>query len=131
VYSGGGVNHTSALTMSAFGASGAYHEHLTIVRRAYADRRDALVAALRRSPVHLDVPSPAGGWFIWLPLPAGRPAADMLATAERHGVSFTPGSTFHVDGADDDHVRLSFSLLAPAELEEAARRLGAALAETR
>ena len=131
VHSGGGVNHTSALTMAAFGSSGAYREHLTIVRRAYADRRDALVAALRRSPVHLDVPSPAGGWFIWLPLPVGRPAADVLATAERHGVSFMPGSTFRVDRADDNHIRLSFSLLAATELDEAARRLGVALAETR
>ncbi len=130
VYSGGGVNHTSALAMAAFGASGAYREHLTMIRREYADRRDALVAALRRSPVQLDVPSPAGGWFIWLPLPDDRPAAEVLATAERHGVSFMPGSTFHVDAADDGHIRLSFSLLATTELEEAARRLGAALAET-
>lgn len=130
VYSGGGVNHTSALAMAAFGASGDYREHLTVVRREYADRRDALAVALRRSPVHLDVPSPAGGWFIWLPLPAGRSAPDLLARAEGHGVSFTPGSTFHVDAAEDDHIRLSFSLLEPAELEEAARRLGLALAET-
>ena len=130
VYSGGGVNHTSALTMAAFGDSGAYREHLTTVRREYAERRDALVSGLRRSSVQLDVPSPAGGWFIWLPLPTGRTAADVLATAERHGVSFMPGSTFHVDGAADDHIRLSFSLLATTELEEAARRLGVALAET-
>jgi 2-aminoadipate transaminase len=129
VHSGGGVNHTAALTMAAFGASGAYREHLNTVRHEYATRRDALVAALRGLPIGLDVASPAGGWFVWLPLPAGR-AADVLVTAEEHGVSFMPGSTFHVDGADDDHVRLSFSLLAPAELEEAARRLGVALAAT-
>jgi len=130
VHSGGGVNHTAALTMAAFGASGAYREHLNAVRREYAIRRDTLLATLRRLPVRLDVPSPAGGWFVWLPLPAGRPAANVLVTAEEHGVSFMPGSTFHVDGADDDHIRLSFSLLAPAELEEAAQRLGIALAET-
>jgi DNA-binding transcriptional MocR family regulator len=131
VHSGGGVNHTTALAMAAFGASGAYREHLAIVRRAYATRRDALVAALRRLPVDLDVPSPGGGWFVWLPLPVGRPAVEVLASAEACGVSFMLGSTFHVDGADDDHIRLSFSLLAPAELDEAARRLGVALAETR
>jgi 2-aminoadipate transaminase len=130
VHSGGGVNHTTALAMAAFGASGAYRDHLTIIRREYATRRDTLVAALRRLPIRLDVPSPAGGWFVWLPLPAGRSAAEVLATAEEHGVSFMPGSTFHVTGADDDHIRLSFSLLAPVELDEAARRLGVALAET-
>ena len=54
----------------------------------------------------------------------------MLAAAERHGVSYMPGSTFHLDGADNGHVRLSFSLLAATELEEAARRLGVALTET-
>jgi DNA-binding transcriptional MocR family regulator len=104
---------------------------LTTVRRGYAARRDALVLALRRLPIDLDVPSPAGGWFVWLPLPRQQRPRDLLPTAERHGVSFMPGSTFHVDGADDDHIRLSFSLLTPDELEEAARRLGAALAETR
>jgi 2-aminoadipate transaminase len=131
VHSGGGVNHTTALAMAAFGTSGAYRDHLATVRGAYAARRDALVLALRRLPIDLDVPSPTGGWFVWLPLPRPQRPSDLLPTAERHGVSFMTGSTFHVDAADDDHIRLSFSLLTPDELEEAARRLGSALAETR
>jgi 2-aminoadipate transaminase len=130
VHSGGGVNHTTALAMAAFGASGAYRDHLTTVRGEYVARRDALIGALRRLPIDLEVPSPAGGWFVWLPVPRQQRPGDLLPTAERHGVSFMAGSTFHVDAADDEHIRLSFSLLAPAELEEAARRLGAALAET-
>jgi 2-aminoadipate transaminase len=42
-------------------------------------------------------------------------------------VAFLPGTRFHVDGGGDRQARLSFSYCAPAELTEAARRLGRAL----
>ena len=118
VHSGGGVNHSVAMTMARFGASGAYAKHLTHVRERYRQQRDALGLG----------PKPGGGWFVWLRLPSGVDAATLLPVAERHGTSFVPGSAFHVDGDNGhDHVRLSFSHLPPDELTEAARRLTAAI----
>jgi 2-aminoadipate transaminase len=128
VDSGGGVNHTTALTMAAFGAGGGYDRHVAAVRRRYRMQRDALVTALRERAPALRTPSPAGGWFLWVPLPAGLPADRLLAAAERHGTSFVPGHRFFADGRGGaDRIRLSFSLLPPADLARAAQRLAAAL----
>jgi 2-aminoadipate transaminase len=126
VDSGGGVNHTTAFTMATFASSGGYERHLVRLRAAYREQRDALAGSL-------DVPfaeRPTGGWFLWLPLPAGRRGSELLPVAEAHGVSFVEGSRFTVDGTGDDHIRLSFSMLAPADLTEAGRRLRRALVGT-
>ncbi|MFG1989055.1 PLP-dependent aminotransferase family protein [Actinoplanes sp. NPDC048988] len=122
VDSGGGVNHSVALTMAVFGASGAYDRHLAMIRERYAAQRDALVEGLSR------VAAPDGGWFLWVPTPDGVHADDLLAAAERHGTSFVPGSRFHVGGQGGaGYVRLSFSHLPPPDLAEAARRLTRAM----
>jgi 2-aminoadipate transaminase len=116
VDSGGGVNHSVAMTMAAFGDAGWYDGHVASVREQYRAQRDALAGAL-------GVSAPAGGWFLWLPMPAG-----LLPAAEARGVSFVPGTRFYADGKSGaDRVRLSFSHLSPADLERAAERLKAAV----
>jgi 2-aminoadipate transaminase len=124
VHSGGGVNHTTAMTMAVFGADGSYDRHVARLRAEYSVQRDALTEALRSEG--LPVEPPAGGWFVWLRVPTS--AQRLLTAAERHGVSFTPGPEFWADGSGgDDRVRLSFSRLPARELSEAARRLAAAV----
>ena len=130
--SGGGVNHAAACAMATFGDCGGYLDHVARARQAYRRQRDTLVGALRAGMPELAVPSPAGGWFLWLPLPDGVGAAALLTVAERHGVSFVPGTEFYLDGAEGDrYIRLCFSFLAPRELAEAAARLTAAVKTTR
>jgi 2-aminoadipate transaminase len=126
VDSGGGVNHTTAMSMVGFGDSGAYDRHLRVARAAYAARRDALAGAVRGLPVRFEVPE--GGWFLWLSLPDHAPVERLLDIAPRHGVAFLPGTRSYA-AADDGRyrARVSFSLYAPDELVEAARRLGSAL----
>jgi DNA-binding transcriptional MocR family regulator len=126
VDSGGGVNHATAVTMASFGTSGAYQRHVARIRDAYRRQRDILVAALR---AHLPVEVPQGGWFLWVRLPPTCSGTQLLARAERAGVSFVPGAKFSVDQGDgDDHIRLSFSHLPAADLTEAATRLGGLIA---
>lgn len=127
VDSGGGLNHTTALTMAIMGTSGRYAEHLRDILEVYRRQRDALTSALRTScpEVRFDVPD--GGWFLWLRLPDGLTATALLAEAAGHSVSFLPGHRCHMRAPADDHVRLSFSMFEPAMLTEAARRLGRAL----
>jgi 2-aminoadipate transaminase len=127
VESGGGVNHTAALTMAAFARSGGYDVHVAGLRRRYARQRDALVDALRTAAPPMPVPSPDGGWFVWLPLPDGVTARSLRTVAEKHGVSFVEGSVFFVRRGGERHVRLSFSLFDEDVLTEAGTRLGRAL----
>ena len=71
---------------------------------------------------------PSGGFFLWLTLPPGLLASDLLPVAERHGVAFAPGRRFCTDG-DDRSLRLAFSLYDEASLAEGGRRLAAAITE--
>lgn len=126
VHSGGGVNHTAAVTMAAFRAGGGYQRHVAGVRDEYRTQRDALVSALRENGA--EVGSPGGGWFVWMALPSGISAADLLPVAERHGVSFVPGTRFWADGSGGtDRIRLSFSHLPAEDLRTAAHRLTEAI----
>lgn len=105
------------------------------VRRSlpyYRERRDALLAALKR---HMDgeyeATSPGGGHHVWVTLI--RPVEERLLYSEavRHGVSFTPGGAVTAERPQRTSLRLSFSLLDPEELEEGVRRLARALREVR
>ena len=49
--SGGCVSHFSSLVVAEFGITGEYAQHVEYLRRAYTERRDALLAALSQ---HLD-----------------------------------------------------------------------------
>jgi DNA-binding transcriptional MocR family regulator len=124
VDSGGGVNHANALTMASFCTSGLFSANVATLRAAYRERRDVLAGALRG----FEVVVPGGGWFLWVRLPGGLLASDLLPAAERHGVSFVPGPQFY-PGRDGGHeyVRLAYSFLDLPDLAEAADRLSRAV----
>jgi len=127
--SGGGISHFASLVVAEFVASGAYATQVERYRKAYRERRDAILEALAEHvPDDATWTSPAGGYFTWVTLPAGRDARALLAEAEARGMSFVPGSVFHLDREGGGRaLRLSFSRSSPADLREAVRRLGHAL----
>ncbi|MGW4462742.1 aminotransferase-like domain-containing protein [Micromonospora sp. NPDC004704] len=127
--SGGGVNHANALSMAEFARAGAYEHHLEGIRDRYRGQRDALVSAVRHHLPEVAFDTPAGGWFLWLRLPAPVSATALLPYAEASGVSYLPGTHFFVTDGGDDHLRLSFSLFAPDLLEEGVRRLARAMTD--
>ncbi len=129
IESGGCVSQFSAHVVAALLEAGAYGAHTAALRLAYASRRDALADALgEQLPAGCCVTVPSGGFFLWLTLPQGLLATDLLPVAERHGVAFAAGRRFCTDG-DDRSLRLAFSLYDEASLTEGGRRLAAAIAE--
>jgi len=93
-------------------------------RQLVRERRDLAERELARLLPEWSWSSPEGGLSLWVRLPGG--TADGLAqVALRHGVEFTPGSAHAVDGACDDHLRLSYGP-PPAVLREGIARLAAA-----
>ncbi|MBN2387178.1 MAG: PLP-dependent aminotransferase family protein [Anaerolineales bacterium] len=111
--------------LEAYVTVGRYQMHLRRSCLTYRRRRDALVAAVRQylpEGVALDVPM--GGLFLWLRLPAGIRAADLLARAAAAGVAFAPGPQFFPHPPDGEgYLRLNFASQPPAIGEEAIRRL--------
>ncbi|GLC46903.1 hypothetical protein PLESTB_001282300 [Pleodorina starrii] len=100
-----------------------------VVRPQLAARCTALVSALRRylPPGSFEsLVEPRGGYFLWLELRKDIDSRRLLSLAEsRHGVRFTPGP--NCGGGPPHCLRLAFSFYNEAELEEGARRLGAAV----
>jgi 2-aminoadipate transaminase len=111
-----------------YAADGFIDDHVAELRGFYAERRDALHGGLTLSmPTEIEWTVPGGGFFIWLRLPTGVSANEMLVTAARHDVAYLPGSWFYPLGdVQSNGLRLSFSSLSIDRLKEGARRLGAA-----
>ena len=98
------------------------------IRDVYRDRRDAMVAALEREmPPGVRFTRPTGGLFVWVELPRGVDARDLLATCLEHDVAFVPGGAFFPNGGHENTCRLNFSAMPPDRIDEGVARFGAAL----
>jgi len=92
--------------------------------RTYAERRDAMLAALEEHfPTEVRWTRPEGGFFVWAELPSFLDAGTLLAEAVEHGVTFVPGSAFFPDGQGRNCMRLAFCYAEPEAITEGIRRL--------
>lgn len=129
--SGGGVNHFAAMVVASLCESGDFEEQVIYLQNAYRQRRDTLSDALAEFlPPDCSWTKPGGGFFIWVTLPEGMDAAEVLGRAEEAGMAFIPGVKFCLDGGGRRALRLAFSLYPPDQLAEAAQRLGKAIRPT-
>ena len=69
-----------------------------------------------------------GGLYIWCRLRGALDGATLLQRAQAAGVTFVPGEPFYGDGLGRHELRLCFSAVPPARIEEGVRRLAAAFA---
>jgi DNA-binding transcriptional MocR family regulator len=127
--------HTNTLSQhmaARFLASGGYERQLRKSIPFYRERRDALMDSLER---HLAgeyrAQRPNGGHHVWVTLDRPLNERDLYTEALRHGVSFTPGGVVSVERPAQSHLRLSFSLVDPPELDEGVKRLARAIREVR
>ena len=101
--------------------------HLTRVRGAYRDRRDALLAGLPGAlPSGSSWNRPEGGMFVWVRLPDGHDATDALRRAIAHDVAYVPGAPFFASTPDAATLRMSFTTHTPQEITEGLARLSKA-----
>ena len=104
-----------------FIARGSFAPNLERVNAQLKARRDAMLAALEKRFAGARWTRPEGGYFVWLELPLGTDARELLARAE--GVAAVAGTEFT---ATANFVRLAYSFAAPDEIEEGVARLAAA-----
>lgn len=104
---------------------GELHPHIDRLKATFRSRKSALCGALREVCPDVGFVEPAGGYFVWIQLPAGVDADALLADAQTsHGVAFTPGSRCSLGPHPlSRHARLSFAFYSEAELVEGVERL--------
>jgi 2-aminoadipate transaminase len=103
-------------------------EQLVRSRDLYRRKGERMLAALERSmPAGARWTQPQGGFFSWLTLPDGADSPDLARRAAEQGVGIVPGTLFFPDGRGADTVRLSFSLVDEAQIDEGIARLGSLL----
>ncbi len=122
-------NVLAEATVWEFIRRGLFEPNLERVRGLLGARRDAMLAALERElPAEASWNRPQGGYFVWLELPAGTSAADLLVRAEEAGVTFVKGSDFYAGGrGGETAARLAFSFVSPEAIGEGIARLAALL----
>jgi GntR family transcriptional regulator/MocR family aminotransferase len=108
---------------------GRYHAHLQRSCTVYRRRRDAMLAALERyMPPGTTWLRPKGGLFVWVTLPEGLWASNLLPRACGEGVIFAPGGNFHLDPSEGEgFMRLNFASNTEDVIEEGIMRLGLAM----
>jgi 2-aminoadipate transaminase len=123
--------HSSTFTqmVACEAAQGGFLDrHVKLIRRVYAERRDAMVEALERhAPAGVSWTRPQGGLFLWVTLPAPLEASAVLKEALAAKVAFIPGNAFHPHGGCRNMLRLNFSYCRPEVIEEGIARLCAVL----
>ena len=92
----------------------------------YRERRDCMLAGLsKHMPDGVTWTKPEGGMFIWVTLPEGMDAADLLSKSlETEKVAFVPGRPFFADGSNANTMRLSYSCMSNELIEQGMMRLG-------
>jgi 2-aminoadipate transaminase len=119
--------YTAALA-EWFISTGKHAEHISQLRDIYAAKcRQMLVALEREMPEGTTWTHPKGGFFIWVTLPEGVDAVDMVATARENLVDYIPGPSFYSDGSGRRSLRLSFSNVTGDQIDTGIGRLAATL----
>lgn len=110
--------------------SGGLESQIERTREVYAEKCRVFLEALEKyiKPewgVHWT--KPEGGLFLWMELPYGLEAAELLEEALKQNVAFVIGSAFHCDSGGRNTLRLNFSFPSLEQLDTGAERLANAI----
>jgi len=105
--------------------SGAFERHVRRLRKRYAERRTALIDALRSSmPPGATWSEPRGGLLLWVTLPDGADANAIGAEAREAGILYMSGAACYLDARGRDQLALSFANQSPASIGRGITQLG-------
>ena len=105
--------HTDQLAQAAlaeFTKRGLLVRHLSRMRKVYSSRLAALEVALQtHMPEGVRWTRPEGGMCLWLELPAGFDASELLMHVREKSVTFAPGRYFYFQNPQPNTLRLGFA----------------------
>ena len=126
--------HTQNLVQFAMARlirNGSFDNHLKVLRAEHARRCTMMVAAIQRHVAAgaLRFNRPQGGLYLWCRLAGNLSARSVHERALASGVAFVAGHAFYPDPAGESELRLCFSSVMPAAIDDAVRRLAESLRE--
>jgi 2-aminoadipate transaminase len=120
--------HTDQLSQAVllrFAESGRLNDHRRKVIEAGRRRLDtALAACAEFLPEAASFTRPTGGMNLWVRLPEPLDSGELLARAEREGVSYLPGKYFAVSRIEPGALRISFAAPSPEKIRQGVATLG-------
>jgi DNA-binding transcriptional MocR family regulator len=120
----------SQFAISEYLSTWDWRAQIASFRDMYRIRRDAMLRGLDdHMPAGATWTHPKGGFFVWMTLPEGFDADQLMGRATSHRVAFVPGTAFYADGLGSRNMRLSYCFPTPEAIYEGTRRLGEAIKE--
>jgi DNA-binding transcriptional MocR family regulator len=93
-------------------------------------KRDTMVANLEKyMPEGITWTKPDGGLFLLITLPEGYDSKELFEIAIKQNVAFVIGEAFFCDGTGKNTLRVNFSFMDDAGIEEGIKRLSVAVRE--
>jgi 2-aminoadipate transaminase len=120
--------HASLLAQAAiheFAKHGLLSRHVKRVKKAYVQRRDAMLESLdRHFPEEAKWTRPEGGMSVWVRLPQPLSSRQLLLQSIEEGVTFISGDHFYASSPQQNMMRLSFTMAGAQSIEEGVKRIG-------
>jgi 2-aminoadipate transaminase len=100
-------------------------EYAGTIRATYKKRLLVMLEAMDEYfPEGVTWTRPEGGMFLWVTLPEGLDAQELLLKAVERKVAYVPGQPFHPDGSGKNTMRVNFSNATEKMIKEGVKRLG-------
>ena len=123
--------HTDQLaqaTLAEFVRRGHLTRHLAKMKKIYRSRLEVLEDALvQHMPEETTWTRPEGGMTVWITLPPGFDAGELLIHIRERGVLFVPGRYFYTQQPQPNTLRLGFGALDEKRIARGVQMLGDAL----
>jgi 2-aminoadipate transaminase len=99
----------------------------------YRAKRDAMLRGLHEvlGSSGAEISKPAGGFFLWIRLPAGTDGKRLADLAGQARVQYTAGPAFFPNGGGEEFIRLAYSLETPEKCYEGAHLIARAILAAR
>lgn len=103
-------------------------EHIGKIIELYKSRRDLAISTMKRCfPSNVTYEIPKGGIFVWISLPQGYNARELLQLALQKKVSFVPGGSFYTTSGKENEIRLNYSNMCEEKIVKGIEILGGLL----
>ncbi|MCE0558743.1 PLP-dependent aminotransferase family protein [Motilimonas sp. E26] len=119
------TNYFSQRVLFEFLSQNDLDAHVANIIKVYGEQKNAMERAIKKYfPAEVTCTEPEGGMFLWATLPEGMDARALFDVAIVEKVAFVPGAPFYVSKTETNTLRLNFSSVDPATIEEGIKRLG-------